>query len=140
MSLGFTDFALDSPWNGSLNIFSPDIEGSDENEGELGGQIPDWEKYLTGMIWSSDVWTLVAEILAKERSVVEIWGTVDSVSYYVLTIIDKFDRNARRRVYALQREILEMYSVYLTFDFNVMALDGRDSSEMISDLKCLFHR
>lgn len=92
------------------------------------------------MTWSSEVWAAISELLSSEESVLEVWGAIDNVSYYILTLIGEYDRDARRRIYELQDKILDRYGKFLLFDFNVLALEGRESSEIVTGIELLYRR
>jgi len=92
------------------------------------------------MTWSSEVWAAISELLSREKSVLEVWGAIDNVSYYILTLIGEYDRDARRRIYELQDKISDRYGKFLLFDFNVLALEGRESSEIVTGIDLLYRR
>ncbi len=79
------------------------------------------------------IWTDIANLFSSEKSVVEIWADYHEGSVYVLSLIKTYDREARRRLIQLEREVIDKY-YGIDIDFSILALEGDDPSELVTDL------
>ncbi len=81
----------------------------------------------------------IAELLSEEPIVECVYGKWERDAFYIMTFIKTLDRQARRRIYSKQQDIMNRFPKF-TFDFYVIALDGNDVSSLISGVKCIFRR
>lgn len=75
----------------------------------------------------------VIRVFSRESSVVDIWADCTPESVYILTFMRTYDRAARDALIELEEEILDAHT-NVGIDFSILALEGDDSSEIVSDL------
>lgn len=83
------------------------------------------------------LWADVRALFSKEDGVVEVWAELSDDSVYILTLIESFDWEISERIYQIEKNLINLY-YDLGFDFNILALEGEDSSEIVSDLDRIF--
>ena len=78
----------------------------------------------------------LTRFVSFEFSLVKEVETVLAARYnnllYLWVVVDKFDKAAREKIYAREREIINEFKE-LEFDFNIISRRGRDLRELISD-------
>lgn len=93
----------------------------------------------TGHIYGYNMSEYIAELISQEPSVESIYGKFENNAFYIMTFIHSYDREARRRVYAYQKEIMSNFPKF-DFDFYVLALEGKRESNLISGINCIYRR
>lgn len=78
----------------------------------------------------------LTKFVSFEFSLVKEVETVLAAQYnnllYLWVVVDKFDKAAREKIYAREREIIDEFREF-EFDFNIISRRGRDLRELISD-------
>ena len=83
------------------------------------------------------VWADIAKLFSSEELVVEIWVNYSDESFYVLTLIKSYDREARKRLIQFEKQIIDKY-FGIAIDFSILSLDGGDSSDLVTDLARIY--
>ena len=83
------------------------------------------------------VWADIAKLFSSEELVVEIWVNYSDESFYVLTLIKSYDREARKRLIQFEKQIIDKY-FGIAIDFSILSLDSGHSSDLVTDLVCIY--
>ncbi len=81
----------------------------------------------------------IAKTIREVPEVNLIYGKMEDANIYIITLLDEYDKEARRSVYRYQREILNNFPEF-NFDFYVVAMNGQKPESMVSDLISLYKR
>ena len=81
----------------------------------------------------------IAKHISEVQEVEYVYSKFENSIYYIWTFIKLFDRSARRRIYAHQKNLIKLFPEYC-FDFYVIALDSKPVSSLISGLDLIYSR